>query len=287
MWRDRMVPGCWMLVLLLSLIGCGAGEDAAALPDSFPAVGDAPGWTPEGDVRTFDEETLFDLVNGQADAFFAYGFEQVAVRRYVSADEAAIHVEVWQLATPADAYGLFTLNASGASVEGIGNHSDADPGRRLSFWQDRYFVSVRALQETEDTDLETFARFISSALPAGGERPALMDRLPPDGLMERGVLFFHEEISIQNDLWLGGENLLGLGAETDGVLAQYEIDGVVTHLLLIEYPEAESASAALEALEGGEIEGLVAASAEDNVLGAVFGEVDEAEIGPILEEALK
>jgi hypothetical protein len=279
-----MISGCWMLILLL-LIGCSAGE--GALLDSFPAAGDAPGWTPESDVRTFDEETLFDLVNGQADAFFAYGFERVAVRRYVSADEAAIHVEAWQLASPADAYGLFTLNASGAPVEGIGNDSDADPGRRLSFWQDRYFVSVHALQETDNADLETFARFISSALPAGGERPALMDRLPPDGLVERGVLFFHEEISIQDVLWLGGENLLGLSAETDGVLAQYEVDGAVTHLLLIEYPETASASAGLEALKSGEIEVLVAASVEEDVLGAVFGEVDEAAIGYLLEEALK
>jgi hypothetical protein len=280
-----MISGCWMLILLLLLIGCSAGE--GALPDSFPAAGDAPGWSPAGDVRTFDEETLFDLVNGQADAFFAYGFERVAVRRYVSADEAAIHVEAWQLASPADAYGLFTLNASGAPVEGIGNDSDADPGRRLSFWQDRYFVSVHALQETDNADLETFARFISSALPAGGERPALMDRLPPDGLVERGVLFFHEEISIQDVLWLGGENLLGLSAETDGVLAQYEVDGAVTHLLLIEYPETASASAGLEALKSGEIEVLVAASVEEDVLGAVFGEVDEAAIGYLLEEALK
>jgi hypothetical protein len=280
-----MISVCWMLILLLLLIGCSAGE--SVLPNSFPAAVDAPGWSPAGDVRTFDEETLFDLVNGQAEAFFAYGFERVAVRRYVSADETAIHVEAWQLASPADAYGLFTLNASGAPVEGIGNDSDADPGRRLSFWQDRYFVSVHALQETDNADLETFARFISSALPAGGERPALMDRLPPDGLVERGVLFFHEEISIQDVLWLGGENLLGLSAETDGVLAQYEVDGAVTHLLLIEYPETASASAGLEALKSGEIEVLVAASVEEDVLGAVFGEVDEAAIGYLLEEALK
>jgi len=287
MWRDRTVPGCWMLILSLSLIGCTADEGATGLPASFPAVGDAPGWTPDGDVRAFDEETLFDLVNGQADAFLAYGFERVAVGRYVSADASVIHVEAWQLATPADAYGLFTLNASRAPMEGVGNDSDADPGRRLSFWQDRYFVSVRALQETDKADLETFARFISSVLPAGGERPALVDRLPPDGLVERGALFFHEQISIENDLWLGGENLLGLGPETDGVLAWYEIDEAPVRLLLVEYPDAASASAGLEALDGGEVEGLVAASARGKVLGAVFGDADQAAIRPLLEGALK
>lgn len=286
MWDKEALISCWTLILLLALAGCGTGADASVLTGAFPPASDVPGWMPDDDVRTFDEETLFDLVNGQADAFFVYGFERAATRRYVGADEAKIHVEVWQLATPADAYGLFTANVAGTPVAGFGSDGDADPGRRLTFWQNRYFVNVRALQETDNAELETFARFISSALPAGGSPPDLLDRLPPDGLAAR-PRFFHEEISIQNDLWLGGENLLGLGPETDGVLAQYEIDGVVTHLLLIEYPEAESASAVLETLDGGEVEGLVAASAEENVLGAVFGEVDEAEIGPILEEALK
>jgi hypothetical protein len=269
------------------LIGCSAGEGDAALSASFPAVGDAPGWKPADGVRVFDEETLFELVNGQADAFFAYGFERVAVRRYVSADASVIHVETWRLATPADAYGLFTLNASGAPAEGIGNDDDADPGRRLSFWQDRYFVSVRALQESDDADLETFARFISSVLPAGGDRPALVDRLPPDGLVERSALFFHEQISIENDLWLGGENLLGLGPETDGVLARYQIGDAPVHLLLIDYPDAASASSGLEALECGEVEGLVAAGAQGCVLAAVFGDANEAAIGPLLEGVLE
>jgi len=287
MWRDRMVSTLGTLIVLASLIGCSAGECDAALSASFPDVGDAPGWTPEDEVRVFDEETLFELVNGQADAFFAYGFERVAVRRYVSADASVVHVEAWHLATPADAYGLFSLNASGAPLAGIGNDSDADPGRRLSFWQDRYFVSVRALQETDDADLETLARFISSVLPAGGDRPALVDRLPPDGLVERSALFFHEQISIENDLWLGGENLLGLGPETNGVLARYQIGEALVYLLLIDYPNAASASSGLEALEGGEFEGLVAASAHGNALGAVFGDADEAAIGPLLEGALE
>jgi hypothetical protein len=159
-------------------------------------------------------------VDGQAEAFFAYGFEQVAVRRYENAEGAVLRVEVWQLATPADAYGLFTASITGTPAA-IGNDGDADPGRRLAFWQDRYTVHVRARQELDDADLWGFGEAVSAALPEGGERPALVDRLPPDGLVERSAIFFHEEISIQSDLWLGGENLLGLGLETDGVLARW------------------------------------------------------------------
>jgi hypothetical protein len=271
----------WLLVVL-PLTGCGSKP--TPLTDFFPGVDAFPGWTPAA-VEVFDSESIYDLVDGQAESFFAYGFEQVAVQSYENAEQAVLHIEVWQLATPADAYGLFTTNIAGESTD-IGNDGDADPGHQLAFWQDRYTVQVRALQELDDADIRDFAQAISAALPTGGERPALVNQLPPDGLVERSAIFFHEEISIQSELWLGGENLLGLNPETDGVLARYQIGGTVAQLLLVQYPNATAAAAGLAALEGGQIGGLVTADARDNLLGAVFGEVDEATAGELLARAV-
>lgn len=273
--------GLFVFVLLLS----GCGGRASSLADIFPDADVFLGWTPTCDVEVFDRENIFDLVDGQAEAFFAYGFEQVAVRRYENAEGATLDIEVWQLATPADAYGLFTASIAGEPAE-IGNDSDADPGRRLAFWQDRYTVQVRARQQLDDADLWGFAEVVSTALPSGGEQPALVGRLPPEGLVERSTIFFHEEISIQDQLWLGGENLLGLGPETDGVLARYEVGSATVQLLLVEYPEAEAATAGLAALEGGGVSGLVTAAARSNLLGAVFGEMDGAAARELLAGAL-
>ena len=277
------VIGRWLLISALLLAGCGG--KAASLVSVFPGADAFPGWTPTGEVEVFDREDIYDLVDGQAEAFFAYGFEQVAVRRYENAEGAALHIEVWQLATPADAYGLFTAGIAGESAD-IGNDGDANPGRRLAFWQDRYTVQVRARQELPDADLWGFAEAVSAALPEGGERPALVGRLPPDGLVGRSGIFFHEEISIQSELWLGGENLLELGPETDGVLARYDVGGAAARLLLVQYPNAEAASAGLAALEGSQVGGLMTADARDNLLGVVFGEMDEAAAGTLLVEVL-
>ena len=273
----------WLLVLTLLLAGCGG--QSASLADFFPDADTLPDWTTTREVELFDSETIFDLVNGQADAFFAYGFEQVAVQSYENAEGAVVGVEVWQLATPADAYGLFSTNASGEPAA-IGNEGSADPGRRLAFWQDRYYVHVRARQELDDAVLREFAVAISAALPSGGERPALVDRLPLDGMAEGGALFFHEEISIQQEVWLGGENLLGLSPETDGVLARYEVGGATARLVLIQYPDAEGALAALAVLEGGQVDGLARAGVRGNLLGAVFGEVGVGAADGLLGAAL-
>lgn len=262
------------LFALSLLVGCARGRPAS-LPAVFPGANVVPGWTTDHAVTTFDHETLYDLVDGQADFFFAYGFEQVAVQRYRNADGVLLSVEVWQLAAPADAYGLFTANVTGEPIA-VGNEGDTDPGRRLAFWQNRYFVSVTAQQAVLDADLLAFAQAVALALPTGGERPPVVGRLPREGLVERSLIFFHEEISIQDRLWLGGENILGLSRETDGVLAQYDLGGAAVRLLLIEYPNAAQASAGLAALRGGDVEGLLAADTRDNLLAAVFGDADVA-----------
>jgi hypothetical protein len=256
------------------------------LTDAFPGSNAIAGWTPAGELETYDGGTIFSLVDGQADFFFAYGFERVAVRRYQNADGVVLDVEIWQLSDDASAYGLFSTSVAGEPVA-IGNEGDGDAGRRLAFWQDRYVAQLFARSEIPDADLRAFGAAISAALPAGGQRPALVDQLPAEGLVPRSAIFFHEELSIQNEVWLGGENVLGLSPATDGVLGRYEIDGQAAHLLLIEYPDTGAASTGLAALQGDAVAGLVAADANGNLLGAVFGQLDEATASALLEEAIE
>ena len=263
-------------------------EPAALSPltGAFPGAGAIAGWTTDGDVETYDSETIFSLVDGQADSFFVYGFEQVAVQRYKNAEDVVLDVQIWQMIDDEGSFGLFSASVAGAPVD-VGNEGDADPGRRLAFWQDRYVAWLFARQEIPDADLQSFGEAISAALPAGGERPALVDRLPADGMVPCSGIFFHQALSIQDTVWLGSENVLGLSPDTDGVVAWYEIDGAMVRLLVVEYPDIEPAAAAGEALEHGGIDDLVTAGTRDNLLGAVFGEVDKAAVSALLEEALK
>jgi hypothetical protein len=263
----------------------GSGGPVSPL-SALPGAGAMPGWTPISEAKVFDTETLYDLVNGQADAFFAYAFEQVAVGDYEHADGAALRIEIWQLATSADAYGLFTTHRSGTAVP-IGDEGDGDPGRRLDFWQDRYFVRLFSVQAIRDSDLQAIAQMVADALPAGAEPPMLLSRLPQAGLMERDTIFYREEISIQSHLWLGGQNLLALGPETEGVLARYTVGDETATLLLVHYPDAEAALAALEALRAGGLDSLAAADVQGDLLGAVFGAVSESQARALLADAFK
>jgi len=291
----------WLLkvVLLGMLVGLAAALSACStqptptptntsidLLSLLPQDGSVSGWDALTEPAVFDRDNLYNLVDGQADAFFAYGFQQVATRRYQNADGDFINVEIWQLADPADAYGLFHSGRAGQPAQ-IGVEGDSDPGRRLAFWQDRYFVSVSASADISDQTLWEFADQIVSSLPEGGIPPDIVNSLPGENQIDGSALFFHEEISIQNDLWLGGKNVLDLSQETDGVIARYDLNGESVRLILIEYPTSQQASDSLKALQASEIDEPLAADVQGSQLAAVFGDADLSLAQDLLSQTLK
>jgi hypothetical protein len=229
----------------------------------------------DGDPRRYDPETLFDFMNGAADLYFTYGFQALTVGQYttdgpVGGEGRALQVEVYETASDADAYGLFTYNSYGEPLD-LGVDGELDAGYRLAFWQDRHYVQIVARETVDDEVLLAFGRAVASALPPGGQRPALVDALPQEGLAPGSARFFREKMALDNLLWLGSEDPLGLGPDVQGVVARYERDGQGVDLLLVAYPDAQRAQEALAGLEGTSPETLLVADAQGSTLGAAFG----------------
>ena len=113
-----------------------------------------------------------------------------------------------------------------------------------------------------------------------------MVSLPQEGLVRDSEIYFHQETSIQDHLWLGGQNLLSLDANTDGVLARYLMHDTAVWLLLVEYPDDTAAVAALETLAASEFDNMSAVAVGGGLLGAVFGALPNADAEQLLMIAL-
>lgn len=265
---------------------------ATALPaaNTTPAANldrslEAGGWRSEGEPRRYDRETLYDLVNGAADLYFSYGFEEAVVEPYVNQEGQSVRVEIYRLASEADAYGLYTYHSYGEPVA-LGVDGEREPGYRLAFWQASAFVQIVARQAVDDEALWALGQAVAVLLPQGGTRPALVEALPVDGQEPGSVRFFREKVALDNLLWLGPDDLLGLGPDVQGAVARYEVEGQAADLLLVAYPDAERAERALAALEGGEVEGRAAARVKGRVLGAAFGSLSTQAAEALLAKAL-
>jgi hypothetical protein len=263
-----------------------AASNYPSLDSYFPASNSIGAYAASQPPRAYLHDNLFDFVDGQADTYFAYSFQQLSVQSYKNSGGLTLHVEIWQFASPADAYGVYTISRSDEPMA-VGVDGSTTLEQRIAFWQDHYYVHVNCTDQLPQADLEAFAKAVAQALPQGGQRPALLLRLPTGSLVENKIVFFHLEITIQNEIYLGGENKLGLSPKTDGLLAHYTLGGQDASLLLIEYPDARAAAAGLKGLKSADVDDLVATQAKNNLLGGVVGKVDAAAAKGLLDQALK
>jgi hypothetical protein len=294
-WKTRIHQGlaqrasaqrAYALLAVLLLAACAARAPALPAPeDALPADGAVSGWQAQSEPTTYSPDTLYDFMDGAADLYFTYGFESLAVGRYRSGDGTRLQVEVYRTASDADAYGLFTYNSYGEPVD-LGVDGELESGYRLAFWQSRTFVQIAAREQVDDAALRAFAGAVSSALPEGGQRPSLVGALPAQGLQPRSARFFRQKMALDNVLWLGSEDVLGLDRDTEGVVARYARGGQDMDLLLVTFPSASQARQAHDALLGAGVEELAAAGVQDKTVGAVFCPACQDEAQALLDQAL-
>ena len=287
--RARWAGGPWVAGVALCaciLAACAARtHKLPAAADLLPPAGAVAGWQRDGQVTAYDRDTLYDFMDGAADLYFTYGFEQLAVAHYVHPEAGSLQVEVYRVATDADAYGLYTYNSHGQPIA-IGVDGELDSGNRLAFWQGRTFVQVIARDQVPDDVLRAMATAAALAMPPGSQRPSLVDHLPQDGLRSGSVRFFREKMALDNLLWLGAQDVLGLGTDVEGIVARYELAGQPVDLLLIAYPNKSRAQLAQSGLQAAGAENLIAVELKGVMLGAVFGSPDTTGAADLLAQAM-
>jgi len=243
------------------------------------------GWRASGGDQIYDTETIFQYIDGHAEVYLAYGMSRCLARRHSGpTGEPDIVLDLFELGSSADAYGVFTHNRDGDEVD-VGQGALLRTGW-LSFWKGRWFGSVYSEGESESAydAVIAIARRAADAIAEEGEVPFLVSELPIDGLDERSVRFFHTQEILNSVVYLGFENVLQFGPETDAVLGRYEREDGNAWLLLVNYPDVETASWAEDTAaeaglavrrDGARLAAALApepASAADSLLADAMGE---------------
>jgi len=214
-------------------------DDLAALvPSEFQ------GWTVEED-QSFDRETIFDYIDGAGEVYRSYNLRRLFARRMARESGPALIVDLFDMGSPADAFGVFSHDPAGEDAR-IGQGS-AYQGGLLSFWKDRYFVSVYAEGETDETRAAVFglAAKIADAIGGEGPKPSLIADLPAQGLDPRSVRYFHNHLVLNIHYFISQDNILRLDQTTEAVLGLYGEKGALGRLLIVRYPSADLAKQAL------------------------------------------
>ncbi len=201
-------------------------------------------WLSEAD-QVFDAATVFDYIDGAGEVYRSYNMEILVARRFHKDGRPDIVVDAFDMGSSGDAFGVFTHDLDGEDA-GIGQGSRYKAGL-LSFWKDRYFLSVYAEEETAETRglVLQLGRAIAAAIPGEGKPPDLLRLLPADGAGPRRARFFHSHAVLNYHFFVAAANVLRLDAGTDAALAEYGGADGRSRLLVVAYPgEAAAAGAA-------------------------------------------
>ena len=160
-------------VLLLSLSAtCGEKDEAL-----FPPI---QGWTLLCDSTVYTRETLWEYIDGAADLFVSYGFQDLHIAYYRSSPDVEIRVESYRHGSSENAYGIYSQERSPDNpAAAYGAEGYADEGL-LNFVAGPWYMKLSSNQSGDQVrrGLGQVAGAIDSTLAQPHRLPVGFDLLP-------------------------------------------------------------------------------------------------------------
>ena len=242
----------WFLCSAISAAQPADAPDMALLPPgNFLKT-----WNRAENRRVFTASDLYGHIDGGAEIFLEFGFEQLTVQRYapartVGADQPAgeLNVEVYRMTDPIAAAGIYLMNCGQESRDPAFSERHCLSSYQLIFKRDRYYVVVENTTGNKAfrAVMLDFARYIATRLPA--EQPLKIGEiLPKDGLIKSSLRLARGPYGLQSIFTLGEGDVMQLGKKITAVSGRYrDADGKYS-LILADYPSAAAASKAFDHL---------------------------------------
>ena len=214
-------------------------DTSKALPENID------GWKILTD-RTYNNETLYNYIDGGAELFLSFGFSKVFNRIYSKTNQPDIMVDIFYMNTSYDAFGVFSFS-SGKIENNFGQQSQ-EPHGAIIFWKNNFYISIISNTETEESKkaLTKIAKLIDTSIMETGPLPEIIKYLPIELLDKESIRYFRHYVWLNSHIFLSNENILNINQNTQAVLALYNGKNNKSVLLVIKYPNNNDAVEAKE-----------------------------------------
>jgi hypothetical protein len=233
------------VLFLLAIVLMGMPALPENVSDFFKIMPpDISGWTRPAAPDIYTPGNLSKYIDGGAELYLSYNFKNALALKYTDAAGNEIEVDIFDMGSAPDAFGVFAHSRETID-NSVGQGSEYAAGL-LTFWKDRYYVSILAYPETPAKKDVVFklGRAIEAAIKGTGALPAIIGLLPAENLLPESVHYFHHYIWLNSFTFVSNENVLNIGNDTPAALGKYRQAGATLDLLLVRYPDAARAEAA-------------------------------------------
>lgn len=189
------------------------------------------GYKKQTNYPVFTPDNLWDFINGAADTYLAYGFENLHVAEYKKGKNV-IKLEVYKHRDNTLAFGIYSTERSPSfrflNIGGQGYSADGS----INFFKGNYYVKIRTYSKNEKTlqAAESLAMQVADMLKGDTGLPAALSQFPAEGKKSNEETYINESV-------------LGHKFLNNAFKAQYGLGNDVFSIFLMEKASVQEAMA--------------------------------------------
>lgn len=213
----------------------GSSDVSPQLLALLPAKNEVAGWAQSQKPRSFKAGDLYEYIDGAADGFLAYGFQEVASADYKQ-DKTGFEavIDIYQMKDPLNAFGKYAeeRNPEYPFLK-IGNEGYSG-GTAVNFWTGPYYVKITTFEEKEAVKQEMLklGQAVAAKVANPGSEPAEVFCFPKLNLLPHTVVYVPKDVLAQSYL-------------TNGFVAKYKAGDKEYKMILVTMEDGAAAQDAM------------------------------------------
>lgn len=218
------------LMLLFSAAGVFAMDNSAYFPN-------LEGWKNPDSLSSYSPENLWDIIDGAADGYLLYDFEEMTMGDYTQSNGQYITLEIYRHQSPDDAFGIYSQERpSKATYINIGGQGYQEAGN-LNFFAGRYYVKIRCSGNSafEVNSVRKLAETIAQMIDPASKLPSQLANFPVEGKIPNSEQYIND-------------NFMGYSFFKNAFIANYNLKGTTFNIFIIPNATADESKAMLMAL---------------------------------------
>lgn len=142
-------------------------------------------WSPARGVRVFSRDTLYEKINGRADLYLQYKFEQLTFATYLRDNDPDLNIEVWayDMGAAENARGIFQAEQSEQPDPVDVGQGGYRSGDSIFFWKGSLYVNVMTLDDSLGEACLNLANKIAEGIQADASSDWFTIALPETNLV--------------------------------------------------------------------------------------------------------
>jgi hypothetical protein len=209
-------------ILLAAVFFAAAHPIFAADTGLFPQI---PGWKVQEDERVYTSGDLWELINGAADIFLSYYFQDLHIAEYTKKD-LIIRVELYRHNSLENTYGIYTAERMPDYPQvTVGSQGYKSQGV-VNFMTGNYYVKIMSAgaEEVDENTLALVAEKVDAQLAQPKGLPEEVKLLPAEGMVSLSDSYI-------------AQNFLGYGFFRSAFTARYGGQGEIQVFIINLTPE--------------------------------------------------